>query len=99
MLAGERRDTVRVVQAYGGKLKAHYIGYAAGDDLWVTPDKLQPIRPMQYALGSEVEVLWKKKWYAATVLEVKEGIHLIHYADYDSSWDEWVASKRIRRKS
>jgi hypothetical protein len=44
-----------------------------------------------------VEVLWKKKWYPATVLKVKEGIHLIHYADYESSWDEWVASKRIRR--
>jgi hypothetical protein len=89
--------TVRVVQENGGKLKVHYIGYGEGDDLWVTPDKLQPIKPVQYAVGSDVEVLWKKKWYPATVLKVKEGIHLIHYADYESSWDEWVASKRIRR--
>ncbi len=88
---------VRVIQENGGKLKVHYIGYSAGDDLWVTPDKLRPIKPVQYAVGSEIEVLWKKKWYPAKVLKVEDGIHLIHYTDYDSSWDEWVASKRIRR--
>ncbi len=87
---------VRVVEESGEKLKVHYIGYSAGDDLWVTPDKLRPIKPVQYAVGSEIEVLWKKKWYPARVLKVEEGIHLIHYTDYDSSWDEWVASKRIR---
>ncbi len=88
---------VRVTEEKGGKLKVHYIGYSAGDDLWVTPDKLRPIKPVQYAVGSEVEVQWKKKWYPATILKVEDGIHLIHYTDYDSSWDEWVASKRIRR--
>src|ERR1051325_2654960 len=88
---------VRVIEEKSGKLKMHYIGYAAGDDLWVAPDKLRPIKPVQYAVGSEVEVFWKKKWYPATVLKGEDGIHLIHYTDYDSSWDEWVASKRIRR--
>jgi Caspase domain/Agenet domain len=88
---------VRVIQEKGGQLKVHYIGYGVADDLWVTPDKLRPIKPVQYAVGKEVEVLWKKKWYPATVLKVEDGIHLIHYTDYDSSWDEWVASKRIRK--
>jgi hypothetical protein len=88
---------VRVIQESGGKLKVHYIGYGVADDLWVSPDKLRPIKPVQYAIGKEVEVLWKKKWYPATILKVEDGIHLIHYTDYDSSWDEWVASKRIRR--
>lgn len=87
---------VRVIEEKAGKLKVHYIGYDAGDDLWVTPDKLRPIKPVQYAIGKEVEVLWKKTWYPATVLKVEDGIHLIHYTDYDSNWDEWVASKRIR---
>jgi hypothetical protein len=87
---------VRVVQENGGRLKVHYIGYGANDDLWVTPDKLRQIKPVQYAVGSEVGVLWKKKWYPATVLKVKDGIHFIHYTDYESNWDEWVASKRIR---
>ena len=88
---------VRVIEEKNGKLKVHYIGYSAGDDLWVTSEKLRPIKPVQYAIGSEVEVLWKKKWYPATILKVEDGIHLIHYTDYDSNWDEWVASKRIRR--
>ncbi len=88
--------TVRVLQENGAKLKVHYIGYGSDDDLWVTTDKLQPIKPVQYAVGSEVEVLWKKKWYPARVLRAKDGVHLIHYTDYQSSWDEWVASKRIR---
>lgn len=87
---------VRVIRENGGKLKVHYIGYGVADDLWVTPGKLRPIKPMQYAVGKEIEVLWKKKWYPATVLKVQDGIHLIHYTDYDSSWDEWVSSKRIR---
>ena len=88
---------VRVIQENREKLRVHYIGYAASDDLWVTPDKLRPIKPVQYAVGSNVDVLWKKKWYPATILKVEDGIHLIHYTDYDSSWDEWVASKRIRK--
>jgi Caspase domain/Agenet domain len=88
---------VRVIQEKGGQLRVHYIGYGVADDLWVAPDKLRPINPVQYAIGKEVEVLWKKKWYPATVLKVEDGIHLIHYTDYDSSWDEWVSSKRIRR--
>jgi hypothetical protein len=87
---------VRVVQDTAGKLKVHYIGYSAGDDLWVTPDKLRPIKPVQYAIGSKVDVLWKTKWYPAKILKVEDGIHLIHYVDYDASWDEWVSSKRIR---
>jgi Caspase domain/RNA binding activity-knot of a chromodomain len=89
--------TVRVVQEDGGRFKVHYIGYNENDDLWVTADKLRAIKPVQYAVGSAVDVLWKKKWYPAKVLKVKDGIHLIHYTDYDSSWDEWVSSKRIRR--
>lgn len=89
--------TVRVIQVNVGQWKVHYIGYGENDDIWVTPDKLQPIKPLEYAVGGKVEVLWQKKWYPATVLKVKDGIHLIHYADYDSSWDEWVSSKRIRR--
>jgi hypothetical protein len=87
---------VRVVALKGNQLKVHYIGYADDEDIWTTPDKLQPIRPKQFATGHKVDVLWKKKWFPATVLKVKEGIHFIHYTDYDSSWDEWVASKRIR---
>lgn len=88
--------TVRIIQANRAQLKVHYIGYSRNDDVWVTPDNLKPINPVQHAVGGKVEVLWKKNWYPATVLAVKDGIHLVHYTGYDSTWDEWVASKRIR---
>lgn len=43
--------TVRVIDSKNSQLKVHYIGYGENDDLWVTPDKLQPIKPVQYHGG------------------------------------------------
>jgi hypothetical protein len=86
----------RIVEARDGKFKIHFIGYEDDEDVWVAPNELGPIKPVQYAIGAEVEVSWKKKWYPATILRVKDGIHLIHYTDYEAKWDEWVPSKRIR---
>ncbi|PZR71826.1 MAG: hypothetical protein DLM73_14860 [Chthoniobacterales bacterium] len=86
----------RIVEARGEKLKIHFIGYEEDEDLWVAPEDLEPIKPVRYAAGSKVEVLWKKRWYPATILKAKDGAHFIHYTDYDSKWDEWVPSKRIR---
>jgi hypothetical protein len=88
--------TSRIVQVKDEEFKIHFIGYEDDEDVWVAPEDLKPIKPVQYAIGTEVEVRWKKKWYPATVLQVKDGIHLIHYTDYDAKWDEWVPSKRVR---
>jgi hypothetical protein len=52
-----------------------------------------------YRIGANVEVNWKGKWYSARILEAKEDRHLVHYAGYDDSWDEWVPDNRIRRPS
>jgi len=52
-----------------------------------------------YRIGANVEVNWHGKWYAAKILEAKEGRHLVHYAGYDDNWDEWVPDNRIRRPS
>ena len=86
----------RIVEAGDDKFKLHFIGYEDDEDVWVALDDLRPIKPVQYAVGKQVEVQWKKKWYPATILKVKDGIHLIHYTDYEAKWDEWVPSKRIR---
>lgn len=86
----------RIVEAKDEKFRVHFIGYEDDEDVWVAPENLRPIKPVQYAAGTEVEVLWKKRWYPATVLQAKGGTHLIHYTDYESKWDEWVPSKRIR---
>ena len=88
--------TGRVIEVRDAKVKIHFIGYEDDEDIWVAPSELKPIKPVQYAVGAEVEVKWKKKWYPATVLKVKDGIHMIHYTKYEAKWDEWVPSKRIR---
>lgn len=52
-----------------------------------------------FAVGDDVDVEWKGSWYPANVMEVKpQGRYKIHYQDYDSSWDEVVAPKRIRAR-
>ncbi|MEY2520519.1 MAG: hypothetical protein QOF24_2278 [Verrucomicrobiota bacterium] len=86
----------RIVEARNEKLKIHFIGYEEDEDVWVAPEELKPIKVAHYAAGAKVEVRWKKQWYPATILKAKDGAHLIHYSDYDSKWDEWVPSKRIR---
>ena len=86
----------RVIEARDEKLKIHFIGYEDDEDLWVAPEDLKPIKQVRYANGTKVEVLWKKRWYPATVLEAKDGVHLIHYTEYEAKWDEWVPSRRIR---
>src|SRR4051812_3741801 len=86
----------RIIDARDQKFRIHFIGYEDDEDVWVSPNDLQPIKQTSYAKGTKVEVLWKKHWYAATVLQAKDGVHLIHYTDYDSKWDEWVPSRRIR---
>ena len=54
--------TARIVQVKGGEFKVHYIGYGEDEDTWVKEAAMKPVRPFQYAVGTKVEVLWKKKW-------------------------------------
>ena len=53
----------------------------------------------EYRTGAHVEVNWRGQWYAAKILDAKDGRHLVHYAGYDDSWNEWVSDRRIRRPS
>lgn len=50
------------------------------------------------SVGNNAEVLWKNKWYGATVTRVNETQTkcFIHYKGYGTEWDEWVGADRIR---
>jgi hypothetical protein len=50
-----------------------------------------------FTKGEKVQVVWTGHWYAATVLDAKDGRYLVHYDRFDSSWDEWVGPDRIRK--
>ncbi len=43
-----------------------------------------------------VEVEWGGQWWAAEVMEVKEGKYYITYTGWGKTWDEWVGKERIR---
>lgn len=82
-----------------GKYRIHYYGYEDSDDEWVTPKMIRsPKISSQYKIGEKVEVEWKKEWYPAHILNIKGGSHYISYDDSDVDENEWVSSRRIRKR-
>ena len=54
-----------------------------------------------FTAGQQVKVEWNGSWWDALIREVKAGdtqepLFLIHYVGFDSSWDEWVDSSRMK---
>ena len=49
--------------------------------------------------GDRVEVEWQGRWWAARILDVRDGAFFVHYEGFDASWDEWVLPSRIRRSA
>jgi hypothetical protein len=86
----------QIVDARGGELKVHYYGYEAEDDEWVAAERIREIARPAYPLGASVSVRWKRKWYPATVRDVRAGIHYVEYEGFGPDWNEWVALSRIR---
>ena len=86
----------QIIAAADDQFKVHYYGWETTDDEWVTPDRMRQVIPVEYPVGTAVEVKWKRHWYPATVQAVQSGIHHIQYDSYDATWNEWVAGKRIR---
>jgi hypothetical protein len=77
----------------------HYDGYASSWDEWVGPGRIKARGVPLFPPGALVSVLWKGKWYPATVLRVKGGpLYFVHYDGYGSNWDEWVGPGRIRTR-
>jgi len=63
---------------------------------WVNKSDTKKWTPNKLPNGTKVLVEWKGKWYSSTILGSKNGSHLIHYDGYDSNWDEWVPSERLK---
>ena len=51
---------------------------------------------LAFDAGDKVEIEYGGTWYAGQVKEVQDGRFFISYDGYDSSWDEWVESARLR---
>jgi hypothetical protein len=92
-----------IVERNGDKVKAHYLD----DDTreWITEKMTREFQPKNFAVGTEIQVCSeddedkkKKKWYPAKVVKAWYGLHLIHYDQKDSAWDEWVSPGRIKKR-
>jgi hypothetical protein len=79
-----------------GQALVRYAGYNHLSDEWVGPDRVRPYTPVVYPVGQRVEARWRRRWYAATVAEVRATLHKIHYTGWSDSYDEWVGSDKLR---
>ena len=61
----------------------------------LTPSTRKP-RQRVARMKPDCKVEWQGAWYDAKVLKTEQDRWLIHYIDYDESWDEWVGKDRIR---
>ena len=61
----------------------------------LTPSTRKP-RERVARMKPDCKVEWQGAWYDAKVLKTEPARWLIHYIDYDDSWDEWVGKDRIR---
>jgi hypothetical protein len=44
----------------------------------------------------QIKVEWNGSWWDALIREIDGGKYLIHYVGFDSSWDEWVDTSRMK---
>ena len=76
---------------------------------WIIDDQTEGERPCPtiagssnqvtvstYSAGQQIKVEWNGSWWDAIVREVNGENYLIHYIGFDSSWDEWVGTNRIK---
>ena len=55
-----------------------------------------PFNKSSYATGQQIKVEWKGSWWDGLIREIRADKYLIHYIGFDSSWDEWVDSSRVK---
>jgi len=78
------------------RVETHNTVYVVGPTGWkVRPDD-HPFNA-QYVVGEQVKVEWNNSWWDATILEINGEKYSITYAGFDSSWDEWVTTERIKK--
>lgn len=85
----------RVVKTQGSRVQCEFYFYSEKKLLWLESRQTQALRFRSYRPGAAVQVLWHGQRYPARVLKEENGLHLITYTGYDSSWDEWVMDDRI----
>ena len=79
---------------------------------WVSDDQTEGMKPHPtlgntgdqsfnnaFFVGQQVKVEWDGSWRDSIIKEIDGGKYLIQYVGFDSSWNEWVDSNRIKTTS
>ncbi len=86
----------QVIDVRNDEVKVRYYGYDSTHDEWISPEQVRSIGRPRYPVGTTVEVQRKQRWYLATILDERAGVHYVTYEGHGSDWNEWVGSRRIR---
>ena len=70
--------------------------YIVGPTGWKHSPSDHPFEQSSFLAGQQVKVEWKESWWDGLIREVNSDQYLIHYVGFDSSWDEWVDSTRLK---
>ena len=87
-----------VLRARKGFKKIHYEGWGAEYDEWVEVARVRRLDPAAAPESGlrRVEILWGGQWWPGVELEVRSGLHKIHYEGWGPEWDQWVELRRLR---
>ena len=70
--------------------------YVVGPTGWKERPAEHPFN-MPFSVGELVKVEWQGSWWDANILDFNGQEYLITYNGFDSSWDEWLTTERIRK--
>jgi RNA polymerase sigma factor (sigma-70 family) len=74
---------------------------AKGDwQTWRAPAATPVDRASKRGPGAELQatcaVKWGGSWWPAVVLATRDEKYLVHYTNWENTWDEWVTAERIQ---
>ena len=78
------------------KVETNNTIYVVGPTGWENRPTDHPFNKPDYSTGQQVKVEWKGSWWDALIRDIQGDNYLIHYVGFDSSWDEWVDTSRIK---
>lgn len=90
-----REEPARVLALEKERARVAFYGYADETLAWVPRESLKPVVSTSHPVGARLSVDWEGQLYAARVLKVEDGFHLVTYPGWGSEWDEWVGGSRI----
>jgi Caspase domain len=80
--------------------KVRFYSYTNHEAEWLKFSRLKPFSCQKdYPIGTKVKALsnYDEKQYKGQIINKFLCLHLVHYNDYDSEWDEWLGPNKIEK--